>query len=136
MATSISTSTKTSPASDRGGEQGHDGLFERVKWRSHLFFLFFGGAAPAPFPCAGRGWALASWQRGSLQMPRRRKPKRMILGASVAINRPPLRGFKPSERWSQECGQCGEHLGSATLPTGRPPPRGQYPDAHADADLD
>src|SRR5438132_7112391 len=45
-------------------------------------------------PGTGQG-AISWWAFGS-QKPRRRKTKSIISGGSLAINRPPLRGFKPS----------------------------------------
>ena len=55
----------------------------RVGRKSFPLFLFFGGAARWPFPCLERGGALTFWPAWSLQMPRRRKTKRIICGYAL-----------------------------------------------------
>src|SRR5713101_3579575 len=57
-------------------------------------FLFFGGAAREPLPCAGDVWTRGLLPGVCLLRPRRRKTKRRVRFAVCTINRPPLAGFE------------------------------------------
>src|ERR1043166_10325497 len=75
----------------------------RAKRKLYPSFLFFGGAAfPKEIPpdCQRPNRSCAQKWSGCRAAEKQKERSR---GASVAINRPPLRGFEPPERWPRPC---------------------------------